>query len=523
MHNVSRKMVQEWMRNKDFILSQTPQRGQCRSEGGGRKSPNLELEKSLLTWVGEQRSKKYTISYSQLKTKALALRPSSNPNFRASHSWLRAFMERNHLSYRAPTHVAQQNTKTPDVKCRTVLKWLAKLNKCASRYPLDKVYNMDETPFYFDQVSKKTIDVIGAKTVDVHNSGNDKNRFTVVVTVRADGVLLPFFVIFNGLKHIPKVFRTNLLPSNVVVTVSMSGTMDQFIMIDYMNRVILPDTQGSEALMILDEFRAHFTEMVTNEYASNNLEQGFIPGGNTSSNQAIDVSINKPLSDRYEFYWNKWMASGNQAMTQGGNRQRPSYEAVASWLSQCHNDLSSQKSMLSKSFVTTGLLHRQSGYTDSQFVACLNPRLKELLFITDQSNFIRDKTFLNIINFDYALLDDLDAIIKPYMDTYQKSALEFFQNKIASRTRSQQCFDPLIDFNNSSVGKVLNVTSPLNGFSSMALSPQMGGYVLNEASLVNGFGSMALFRLLKWVEFLSRLNQCFFNFSPVNFRYNNNN
>jgi hypothetical protein len=268
--------------------------------------------------------------------------------------------------------------------------------------------------------------------------------------------------------------------------------MDQFIMLDYMNRVILPDTQGSEALMILDEFRAHFTEMVTNEYASNNIEQAVIPGGYTSSNQAIDVSINKPLSDRYEFYWNKWMASGNQAMTQGGNRQRPSYEAVASWLSQCHNDLSSQKSMLSKSFVTTGLLHPQSGYMDSQFVACLNPRLKELLFITDQSNFIRDKAFLNIINFDYALLDDLDAIIKPYMDTYQKSALEFFQNKIASRSRPQQCFDPLIDFNNSSVGNVLNVTSPLNGFGSMALSPQMGGNELNDASPLNGFGSMAL-------------------------------
>ena len=64
------------------------------------------------------------------------------------------------------------------------------------------------------------------------------------------------------------------------------------------------NTQGSEAVLILDEFRAHFTEMVTNEYASNKVEQLVIPGGYTSSLQAIDVSVNKPLSDRYEFYWN---------------------------------------------------------------------------------------------------------------------------------------------------------------------------------------------------------------------------
>ena len=145
-----------------------------------------------------------------------------------------------------------------------------------------------------------------------------------------------------------------------------------------------------------------------------------------------------------------------------------------------------------KSFVTTGLLHRQTGYSDSQFVACLNPRLKELLFITDQSNFIRDKSFLNIITFDYAFLDALDAMIKPYIDIYQKSALEFFKNKLASRSRIQQRFDPLIEFHSMSVGNVLNVVSPLNGFGSMDLAPPMeNGSMVLALPMVNGSMDLA--------------------------------
>jgi hypothetical protein len=73
-----------------------------------------------------------------------------------------------------------------------------KLNVNASRFSLDCIFNMDETPFYFDQLEKRTIDLVGAKSVDVHNSGNDKSRFTVVVTSVADGTLLPFFVILKG-------------------------------------------------------------------------------------------------------------------------------------------------------------------------------------------------------------------------------------------------------------------------------------------------------------------------------------
>ena len=50
--------------------------------------------------------------------------------FRASHSWIRGFLSRHGLSYRTPTHVAQQNNKTPELKCSTALNFLNKVNLC---------------------------------------------------------------------------------------------------------------------------------------------------------------------------------------------------------------------------------------------------------------------------------------------------------------------------------------------------------------------------------------------------------
>jgi hypothetical protein len=44
---------------------------------------------------------------------------------------------------------------------------------------------MDTTPLYFDANVSKTVDVTGKKSIDVINSGNEKMRFTVGVTIAA--------------------------------------------------------------------------------------------------------------------------------------------------------------------------------------------------------------------------------------------------------------------------------------------------------------------------------------------------
>ena len=49
---------------------------------------------------------------------------------------------------------------------------------------------MDETPAYFDMIRSKTLEFVGTKTVDLLNSGHEKSRFSLVLTISSDGDLL---------------------------------------------------------------------------------------------------------------------------------------------------------------------------------------------------------------------------------------------------------------------------------------------------------------------------------------------
>ena len=81
---------------------------------------------------------------------------------------------------------------------------------------------MDETPVFIDMPHRRTIHPKDDKTVDMITSRNGKTKFTVTLTVSADGNVWPAFIILRGLKKNPKC----LVPPNVVLTVSNSGTMD---------------------------------------------------------------------------------------------------------------------------------------------------------------------------------------------------------------------------------------------------------------------------------------------------------
>ena len=141
-------------------------------------------------------------------------------------NWVRKFCVRHYLTYRESTHQSQQRRREPTFEFEVAKKFLLALKEIASDFPRNLTLNMDETPAYFDMLDTQTIDFIGTKTVDLLNSGHDKNRFSLVITIASDGVLLPIGVIFKGLKKVPKC----IIPANVFVYVNSSGTMDGNIM-----------------------------------------------------------------------------------------------------------------------------------------------------------------------------------------------------------------------------------------------------------------------------------------------------
>ncbi len=79
-------------------------------------------------------------------------------------------------------------------------------------YLLTFIGNMDEIPMIFDLSSSITIDKLGTCSVSIHITGHEKTNFIIVLTYMADGIKLPFLVIFK-LKNIP---RCNFLPEVII-------------------------------------------------------------------------------------------------------------------------------------------------------------------------------------------------------------------------------------------------------------------------------------------------------------------
>jgi hypothetical protein len=67
-------------------------------------------------------------------------------------------------------------------------------SSCDWRY----ILNMDQTPVYFSMNAKRTLELIGEKTVYICTSPDDTKQVTEVVTIAADGTVLPSMLIFKG-------------------------------------------------------------------------------------------------------------------------------------------------------------------------------------------------------------------------------------------------------------------------------------------------------------------------------------
>jgi hypothetical protein len=204
-YKIDPSLVQRWLQSKDKINSS---RGinlrKIRKKGGHFE----EIEEELYNWIVNKRViEKRSISYYDMRerTKYLIKRcadQSLYEKFKISNCWLNNFMERYHLSVRAPTHKAQENSKRHQEKVQIISNYLIELTKITNQYPPEMILQMDETPTYIDMLANRTVDIKGTKTVELHHTGHLKSRFTTVLTIAANGYRLPSYLILRKLKKI---------------------------------------------------------------------------------------------------------------------------------------------------------------------------------------------------------------------------------------------------------------------------------------------------------------------------------
>ena len=190
--NLNASMIGRWLKaSESWITDETNQ--SSKRVGAGRKAFYPEAEVKLYAWLTEQRKQGLAVTYRILRLKMLDILRESDmivlygnvaEKFKTSNRWLSAFMKRYKLSWRRRTRISQKLPAQTEELLNKFRQFIIQLRteKC---FELCNIFNMDETPVWFDMAGNFTIDQKGKKTIQIRSTGNEKNRFTVVLTCAA--------------------------------------------------------------------------------------------------------------------------------------------------------------------------------------------------------------------------------------------------------------------------------------------------------------------------------------------------
>ena len=126
---------------------------------------------------------------------------SSDPEFKASPGWYTKWKRRHAISMRSKTTLAQHLPADMEDKVVEFHRFVLRARQHCG-YESSQILNMDETPMRFELPATRTLEFTGNRTVPISSCGDDKQSFTVVLAVKADGEKLPPKVIFTGVREL---------------------------------------------------------------------------------------------------------------------------------------------------------------------------------------------------------------------------------------------------------------------------------------------------------------------------------
>jgi hypothetical protein len=218
------------------------------------------------------------------------------------------------------------------------------------------ILNIDQMLVFFCITRKKTIEVIGVKTVHICMSTNDTKRATVAVTIAADGTVLPSTIVFKGKPdgRIPRLeFAT--YPTTHHYRCQDNAWMDERVMIEWVDNVLKLYVANAPdhviPLLILDSYLCHMMALVVTRIQELGIEVKHVPGGCTSLCQPIDVGFKKPFKDRVRQQWMSWMISEGIIH---GTTSSPQRRDVAGWIDRAMTEMKEEVGIIRNAWSKMG-------------------------------------------------------------------------------------------------------------------------------------------------------------------------
>ena len=336
-----------------------------------------EMEIVLSAWIREVRELGYRVDQKSIKAIAYHfLEELMIPHalFKASNGWINGFIKRNQLSNRSVSTLNQHDPADVGIKVTRFLLYTRKILEENQDY---KVWACDETPVFYDLISKKTYDQVGKKEIKIKTSGGDKKLFTVVPLAASDGSKNPLQ--FNG-KGKAKGDEELLQRTNANVLFSDNGWMQTPTTINFLKKNFSPDEKN---ILIWDSYKCHYQgEDIKDTIKQLKIKNVIIPGGCTRAIQTCDVVWNSPLKMHLRESWAKWMREGDKTFTKGGKMRTMTKAQLVDNVVEAWEKITPE--MIKKSFEICG----QVLNFDPERLLCMRegktcngslPQLKELL------------------------------------------------------------------------------------------------------------------------------------------------
>ncbi len=290
------------------------------------------LEEVLLKYIFEKCKQGIKISTLAIVVVASNLSTKfGKKNFVTRCSAVKRFVKAHLLVYR--THLCQRKPEDVEVDARSYMHLICTLLFGPHR---DQrfILNMDQTLVYFLMSTKRTLEVVGKRTIHIRTPTNDTRQATMAVTIAGDGMVLPSMIVFKG-KYNGRITRSEFTtyPAGHHYCSQEAAWMDEQVMLAWVEEVLAPYVvmapEDIIPLLILDSYQCHMMASVVSKIQELGVEVKRIPGGCTSLCQPVDVGFNKPFKSRVQKMWINWMiAKGVQEST----TSLPTRRDVAVWV-----------------------------------------------------------------------------------------------------------------------------------------------------------------------------------------------
>jgi hypothetical protein len=225
------------------------------------------LEEALLRYIFKQR--KQGIKISILSIVVVASNLSTNfgeKDFVARCSAVKQFVRAHSVVYQMGMHICQHKSEEVEAEASNFMCLIHPLLFGPHR---DRrfILNMDQMLVNFLMSTKKTLELVGKKTIHIRTSTNNTRRATVAVTIAGDGTVLPLTIIFKG-KHDGHIAQLKFAtyPAGHHYCCQDAVWMDKHVMLAWVEEVLAPYVATAPddiiPLLMLDSYQCHMMASV---------------------------------------------------------------------------------------------------------------------------------------------------------------------------------------------------------------------------------------------------------------------